>query len=77
MSVENNKATARHWYEGVFNNGNLDLINELFAANFVDHDPVNPCLASKGSDKSLSCTGVPSPISTSPLKIGLPKEIRW
>ena len=42
MSVEDNKATTRRWYEGVFNNGNLDLINELFAPNFVDHDPVNP-----------------------------------
>ncbi len=42
MSVEDNKATARRWYEGVFNNGNLDLINGLFAPNFVDHDPVNP-----------------------------------
>ena len=42
MSVEDNKATARRWYEGVFNKGNLDLINGLFAPNFVDHDPVNP-----------------------------------
>ncbi len=48
MSVENNKATARRWYEGVFNNGNLDLINELFAANFVDHDPVNPLPGPEG-----------------------------
>ena len=42
MSVEDNKATARRWYEEVFNAGNMDLIHELFAPNFVDHDPVNP-----------------------------------
>jgi steroid delta-isomerase-like uncharacterized protein len=42
MSAEDNKATARRWYEEVFNAGNLDLIHELFAPNFVDHDPVNP-----------------------------------
>jgi steroid delta-isomerase-like uncharacterized protein len=42
MSTEENKATARRWYEGVFNAGNMDLINGLFAPNFVDHDPVNP-----------------------------------
>jgi len=42
MSAEDNKATARRWYEEVFNTGNLDLIHELFAPNFVDHDPVNP-----------------------------------
>src|SRR5579864_5887314 len=41
MSVEDNKATARRWYEEVFTAGNLDLIHELFAPNFVDHDPVN------------------------------------
>lgn len=42
MSAEDNKATARRWYQGVFNEGNLDLIPELFTSNFVDHDPVNP-----------------------------------
>ena len=42
MSAEDNKAIARRWYEEVFNAGNLDLIHELFAPNFVDHDPVNP-----------------------------------
>jgi steroid delta-isomerase-like uncharacterized protein len=42
MPAEDNKATARRWYEEVFNAGNLDLIHELFAPNFVDHDPVNP-----------------------------------
>jgi steroid delta-isomerase-like uncharacterized protein len=42
MSAADNKATARRWYEEVFNAGNLDLIHELFAPNFVDHDPVNP-----------------------------------
>jgi steroid delta-isomerase-like uncharacterized protein len=42
MSAEDNKATARRWYEEVFNAGNLELIHELFAPNFVDHDPVNP-----------------------------------
>ncbi len=42
MSAEDNQATARRWYEGVFNEGNLELIDELFAPTFVDHDPVNP-----------------------------------
>ncbi len=42
MSAENNKATALRWYESVFNAGRLELIEELFATNFVDHDPSNP-----------------------------------
>ena len=42
MSAEDNKVTARRWYEEVFNTGNVELINELFTPNFVDHDPVNP-----------------------------------
>jgi steroid delta-isomerase-like uncharacterized protein len=42
MSGENNKVTALRWYESVFNSGKLELIEELFADNFLDHDPSNP-----------------------------------
>jgi steroid delta-isomerase-like uncharacterized protein len=42
MSTEKNKDVTRRWYEEVFNAGNLELINELFATSFVEHDPSNP-----------------------------------
>ena len=42
MQVETNTTVASRWYEEVFNAGNLALIDELFAPNFVDHDPSNP-----------------------------------
>jgi len=42
MQVETNTTVASRWYEEVFNAGKIELIDELFAPNFVDHDPSNP-----------------------------------
>jgi len=39
MSVEENKAVARRWYEEVVAQGNLALIDELFAPDFMSHNP--------------------------------------
>ncbi len=36
---EENKALVRRFIEEVWNNGNLDVIDELVAENHVDHDP--------------------------------------
>jgi steroid delta-isomerase-like uncharacterized protein len=36
---EENKAVVRRFIEEVWNNGNLDAINELVSENHVDHDP--------------------------------------
>ena len=38
MSVEQNKALARKAFEEVINSGNLDLVDETTAAEFVRHD---------------------------------------
>jgi len=37
MSVEENKAIVRRFWEEIFNGRNLDLIDELFAADHVQH----------------------------------------
>ena len=37
MSLEKNKAIARRYQEEVWGKGNLDLIDELLAPDFVDH----------------------------------------
>jgi steroid delta-isomerase-like uncharacterized protein len=36
---EENKAVLRRFIEEVWNNGNLDVIDELIDENHVDHDP--------------------------------------
>jgi steroid delta-isomerase-like uncharacterized protein len=41
MSAEENKALARRWAE-IFNQGNLDLVDEIYASNYLEHDPTNP-----------------------------------
>lgn len=38
MSAENNRALAQRFYDEVVNEGNLDLIDELVAEDFVDHE---------------------------------------
>lgn len=38
---EENKALARRWAD-IFAQGNLDLVDEIFAPDFVGHDPAMP-----------------------------------
>jgi steroid delta-isomerase-like uncharacterized protein len=42
MSAEENKALARRVLEEMFNEGNLDLADEVFAPDYVNHDPAMP-----------------------------------
>ncbi len=39
MAIEENKMTARRVWEEIWHRGNLDVINRLFAADFIRHDP--------------------------------------
>ena len=42
MMSEENKALARRFLEEAFNEGNLGLADEIFASDYVLHDPTNP-----------------------------------
>jgi len=42
VSASENKATARRVPDEVFNQGNLSVVDELFAPNYVLHDPGVP-----------------------------------
>src|SRR5262245_7403601 len=42
MSTEQNKSTVRRWVEGGWNQGNLALVDELFAADYMVHDTQVP-----------------------------------
>lgn len=46
MSAEDNKTIVRRSLEE-FNQGNLSVIDELFAPDFVYHDPANPTVHSR------------------------------
>jgi steroid delta-isomerase-like uncharacterized protein len=39
---EENKALARRWAEDVINQRNLDAVDEIYASDFVGHDPAMP-----------------------------------
>ena len=54
MQVETNTTVASRWYEEVFNAGNMALIDELFAPDFVDHDPSNPLPGLEGVRQLVS-----------------------
>lgn len=38
MTLEENKTLARRWFEEGFTQGNLDVADELFAADYVNHN---------------------------------------
>ncbi len=42
MSIEANRSTVYKWAEGGWNNGNLDLVDEMFSPNYMIHDPSAP-----------------------------------
>lgn len=42
MAAEENKAIVCRWVDEAYNPGNVGLMDELFAADFVNHDPANP-----------------------------------
>jgi len=42
MSVEQNKALLSKWIEEGWNQGNLDVVDEVYAPNFTQHDPSSP-----------------------------------
>jgi steroid delta-isomerase-like uncharacterized protein len=39
MSVEQNKSIVRRWIEEGWNKGNLKVVDQLYAPNFVQHEP--------------------------------------
>ncbi len=51
MSPEDNKALAQRWLEEVWNKGDLSLIDELIAPNYVLHDPTRPGLKGRAGIK--------------------------
>jgi steroid delta-isomerase-like uncharacterized protein len=42
VSTEENKAVIRRFLEEIFEGGNLELVDELFAPDYVLHDPAVP-----------------------------------
>jgi steroid delta-isomerase-like uncharacterized protein len=42
VSAEENKALVHRSFEEVFNQGNLDAVEEIFAPDYVLHDPTSP-----------------------------------
>ena len=44
MSAEENKAIMRQYFEGAWEQGNIDLLDELLAPDYVNHTPATPDL---------------------------------
>jgi steroid delta-isomerase-like uncharacterized protein len=42
MSAEQNKSIVHRWVEGGWNQGNLALVDELYTADYMIHDPSTP-----------------------------------
>jgi predicted SnoaL-like aldol condensation-catalyzing enzyme len=51
MSTEGNKALVRRLIEEVWNQGNLAIFDELYAPDFIFHDPGLPQIRTREEDK--------------------------
>jgi len=53
---EENKAIVRRSYEELWSKGNLDVVDELYAADFVLHDPAQPGIRGPEGYKQIVIT---------------------
>ena len=53
MSAEENKAVSRRYFEELWNQGNLNIIPEIIAANHTHHDPATPGASGPDGMKQL------------------------
>jgi steroid delta-isomerase-like uncharacterized protein len=53
MSVEQNRALTRRFYEEVVNGGNLNMIDELVSPDFVDHEALSGLAAGREGVKQF------------------------
>jgi steroid delta-isomerase-like uncharacterized protein len=56
MSTEENKAIVRRFLEGIFSQGNPDVVDELAGPDFVVHDPSSEAgqVAAEGVKESIA-----------------------
>jgi len=40
--AEEHKAIVQRYFDEIFNQGNLEVADEICSPNYVDHDPTNP-----------------------------------
>ena len=57
MSVEDNKALTRNFHTEFINHGNLDLLDELVAEDFVEHEAF-PGLPTTGPEAPRAALGM-------------------
>ncbi|MGK5631126.1 ester cyclase [Streptomyces sp. URMC 123] len=50
MMTTPNKATARRFFDEAFSGGRLEVIDELFTADYRDHDPANGDRQTRGAE---------------------------
>ena len=47
MAIEQDKAIIRRLFEGIFNQGNMSLVDELLAPDFVEREQLPPWLTQR------------------------------
>ena len=52
MSTDDNKLLVRRQFEEIWNGGNWATVDELYAPEYVNHDPYNPVKAPDRADSS-------------------------
>ena len=53
MSAEENKTIARRNFEAAWNQGDMDVVDEIYAATYVNNDPANPGVSGPAGQKQL------------------------
>lgn len=75
--TEENKAVVRRVVEDLFDTGDPAIVDEAFAADYVDHTPPTPACAARRTSSGPSRTGgLPSPTPAAGSRISWPRGRR-
>src|SRR5215216_89211 len=72
VSTEESKATIRRWFEDLFDEGNLDVADEIVAPNHVAH---GPALRARNTLSASTAALFPTPISLSSIRVAEGNEV--
>ncbi len=77
-SIETNKANIQRVFEELWSRGDLAVANQLYAADYIRHDPATPDAGTgiNPSNRWPTPTAQPFPICTSPSGTYLRTEIK-
>jgi predicted SnoaL-like aldol condensation-catalyzing enzyme len=77
VTISNKKAKIRRVIEEVINKGNMAVVDEVMASNYVYHNPEMEVKGPEGFKQFVTMMRTASPTCILPLAIWSPRRTQW